>query len=101
MSEILSDEEQKLKARKKEQETKRNRIEEDFRLTFCETDHGHRVLNYLLETTGVFTRDFKGNSRDIYQAGRRDVGLMIFHFCSFRGLEGLMKIITKNKELKS
>lgn len=86
---------------KAEQERKQNheKLMEDYAHVFCKSESGLRVLNHILEKSGVFDRDFIGSSRDAFRAGKRDLGLMVFYNCGYNGLMGLIKLAADNKKL--
>jgi hypothetical protein len=43
------------------------------------TDSGKRVIWKLLQLSGFFNEQFKGNSKDFYDLGRRALGCVIHH----------------------
>lgn len=51
-------------------------IDNDIRATLS-NDASRRVLMRIIDSTGVFTRSFTGNSETFYREGRRAVGLDI------------------------
>lgn len=53
-----------------------------------QTPEGRRFFSWLMMETGRDIVDFKGNSRDIFTAGMRNVAVMLITYCKAIGIEG-------------
>jgi len=63
-----------------------------------QTPEGRRFFSWLLESCGRDTQDFKGNSRDVFLAGMRNVAIMLITAAKALGLSGLDRIHKAEKE---
>jgi hypothetical protein len=63
-----------------------------------QTPEGRRFFNWILEACGRDTQDFKGNSRDVFLAGMRNVAVMLVAAGKALGLQGLDLMHQAEKE---
>jgi len=54
-----------------------------------QTPEGRRFFSWLLEKCGRDTQDFKGNIRDVFLAGMRNISIMLIRAIKSWGLQGV------------
>lgn len=89
-SDVLADDAARAQSAETDAATRARRLREDYTWTFLESDHGWRVLQDLLGHTAVLGAAFNGNSRDIFNQGRRSVGMHILDVLGMNSPEGMM-----------
>jgi hypothetical protein len=66
---------------------------EDFRAVFLKTEQGMRVLGEMMAFSGLLSGEHNGNSRDIYNAGKRAFMLLVVDALGLNTPEGLVDTI--------
>lgn len=69
----------------------------DLRAVLSSLD-GRRLFSWILQECGRDNQDFKGNSRDVFLAGMRNVAMLLVTTCKALGLEGLDLMHLAEKE---
>lgn len=89
-SDVLAEDAALARSAETDAETRERRLREDYKRTFLDCDHGWRVLQDLLGHTAVLGAAFRGNSHDIFNQGRRDVGMHILNVLKMNSPQGMM-----------
>lgn len=63
-----------------------------------QTAEGRRFFSYLLEFCGRDVQDFKGNSRDVFAQGMRNVAVMLIASVKAIGVDGMDLLHKSEKE---
>jgi|GEM_PF-5969464 len=70
-------------------------LQNDYQRVFLGSEVGLRVLEDLLAVSSPWTDTFFGNSRDIFEKGKRQVGLHIVHRMGMNDMAGLVKLMVR------
>ena len=89
-SDVLTAESARAQASVVDAETRARQLRQDYTQTFLDSPSGWRVLQDLLGQTAVLGAAFSGNSRDIYNQGRRSVGMHILGALGLDSPQGMM-----------
>ncbi len=73
----------------KEDQGKRNQMQNDYQKVFMRTAAGRRVLKDLLAITGVFELSYTGDGRGDFNDGGRAIGLKIMEALDKKTYAGL------------
>ncbi len=70
-------------------------LQNDYRRVFLGDEAGLRVLEDLFDTSKPFEDPFFGNSRDIYNKGRRQLGLHILNRLGMASMSGTVRLMIR------
>lgn len=70
-------------------------LQNDYQRVFLGSEAGLRVLEDLMAATTPFVDTFYGNSRDIFQKGRRQIGLHVIERLGMNTMSGAVRLMVR------